>query len=322
MHISRRVTTLAIGAAALGTAVAVTSAALRVADGLTFTYTMSSARAAANPKDPAGKARSMTSLVRMAGGAVRMDVREGVTPFTGPGGYMILRGEPSRVEFVNPEKKEVLVMPATAMGGTLGALTNNPLIKMKTSNEKFDFEDLGPGETILGYKTRHVRITSGQTMEMRVLLSHTKSTSETTMDAYVAPGLAVDDETGRVWIKNFASGLKTTNPDLLGKMEAYAKGPGRGIMLKATSYTKDSDDKGKTTYDTVSIQVTDLKRGPIDDSVFTYPHDYKVQDMTAGMEAVQAGVDSANKAAAADSAKKSEDKPSLKKGLKGLLKKP
>ena len=159
-------------------------------------------------------------------------------------------------------------------------------------------------------------------MEMRVLLSHTKSTSETTMDAYVAPGLAVDDETGRVWIKNFASGLKTTNPDLLGKMEAYAKGPGRGIMLKATSYTKDSDDKGKITYDTVSIQVTDLKQSPIDDSVFTYAHDYKVQDMTAGMEAVQAGVDSANKGAAADSAKKNDDKPPPKQGLKGPLKKP
>jgi hypothetical protein len=59
----------------------------------------------------------------MFGGAVRMDITDGVTPFNGPGGYLILRDGPPRLEAVNPEKKQVMIMAAGALGGTLGALT-------------------------------------------------------------------------------------------------------------------------------------------------------------------------------------------------------
>ena len=321
-HHARLVPAIA-GVAAVGLLLAASpSRTPNVANGLTFTQRVSSARAAANPNDKAAQARRMTNLVRMAGGVVRMDVTEGVTPFTGPGGYMILRDDPPRLEAVNPEKKQVMIMPASALGGTLGALTNNPLIKMKTSNESFDFQDLGAGETIQGYKTHHVRVTSGQTIEMRVLLSHSKSTSESIMDAYIAPDLTPDDATIRTWIKAFAGGLRSTNPELMSKMDEYVRGPGRGVTLKATTYSKVTEEKKGTTYDTLTTEVTDIKKGAIDASIFTYPSDYQVADMTAGMEAVQVAADSANKAAAADSAKKGDDKPSLKKGLKGLLKKP
>lgn len=333
-QLPRRVVPLAAGAIALGALLAATP--LRtpgVADGLTFTQRMTSARALANPKDQTARARARTTLVRMSGGAVRIDVTEGVTPFTGPGGYMVLRDEPPRLEMVNPEKKEVMIMPASALGGTLGALTNNALIRMKTSNETFDFQDLGAGETIQGYKTRHVRITSGQTIEMRVLMSRTKTTSRTAMDAYVAPGLAVDEATIRVWIKSFAGGLRTTNPQLLSKMDEYARGPGRGIVLEATTYSEDTEDKKGTTYDTLVTEVTGIKKGPIDAALFTYPKDYTVSDMTAGLEAAQLGIDSANKAAAASGVtdslekgsqkeQKESPKDAMKKGLKGLFKKP
>lgn len=333
-HARRRVAPLVVAAAALGTLIAATPTPSRsVATGLTFTQRITSARALANPKDQNARALSRSTLVRMSGGAVRIDVTEGVTPFTGQGGYMILRDGPPRLEMVNPEKKEVMIMPASALGGTLGALTNNPLIKMKTSNETFDFQDLGAGETIQGYRTRHVRITSGQTIAMRVLMSRSKTTSQSTVDAYVAPELGVDEATLRVWITSFAGGLRSTNPQLMSKMDEYARGPGRGIMLKATTYTQETEDKKGTRYDTLLTEVTDIKKGPVDASLFTYPKDYAVSDMTAGMEAVQQGVDSANKAGAATgltdslekaSQKNDKDSPkdAVKKGLKGLFKKP
>lgn len=334
MSHSPRLASLSLGALALGTLIAAAPARpAAVADGLTFTQRITSVRALANPKDQAAQARSRTTLVRMASGAARIDVIGGVTPFTGPGGYMILRDGPPRLEAVNPEKKQVMVMPASALGGTLGALTNNPLIKMKTSNETFDFQDLGAGQLVQGYKTRHVRITSGQTIEMRVLMSRTKTTNRSTMDAYIAPDLAPDEATIRVWVKTFAGGLRTTNPELLGKLDDYARGPGRGIVLKATTYTEDTDDKKGTTYDTLATEVTDIKKGPIDASLLTYPTDYTVSDMTAGMEATQAAADSANKAGrnsgltdSLENASKKDDKDSpkdaVKKGLRGLFKKP
>jgi len=301
-----------------------------VATGLTFTQRVTSARAAANPSDQSARALGRTTLVRMSAGAVRMDITDGVTPFTGPGGYMILRDGPPRLEAVNPEKKQVMIMPASALGGTLGALTNNPLIKMKTSNETFDFQDLGAGETVQGFKTRHVRITSGQTIEMRVLLSRTKTTSKSTMDAFVSPDLTPDDATIRVWVTSFAGGLRTTNPELMAKLNDYVKGPGRGVVLKATTYMQQTDDKKGTTYDTLLTTVSDIKKGPVDAGLFTYPSDFAVTDMTAGMEGVQVAADSANKAGkntgltdSLENASKKDDKGSaVKKGLKGLFKKP
>jgi hypothetical protein len=326
-----RLVPVAFGVVTLGVVIAATPPRVSiVAAGLTFTQRVTSARAAANPNDQSARALSRTTLVRMSAGAVRMDITDGVTPFTGPGGFMVLRDGPPRLEAVNPEKKQVMIMPASALGGALGALTNNPLIKMKTSNETFDFQDLGAGETIQGYKTRHVRITSGQTIEMRVLISRTKTTSKSTMDAFVSPDLAPDDATIRVWVTSFAGGLRTTNPELMAKLDDYVRGPGRGVVLKATTYMQQTDDKKGTTYDTLVTLVSDIKKGPVDAGLFTYPKDYEVTDMTAGLEATQVAADSANKAGkntgltdSLENASKKDDKGSaVKKGLKGLFKKP
>jgi hypothetical protein len=352
---SRRVVALGVLAAAVvvigaspSSPPTVTSA---VADGLTFSYHMTSARAERDKSSEAARARNMNTLVRMSGGAVRMDWREGSAPLGGKNGYMILRDQPSQIEFVNPDDKKVTILGADALGAGLGALTNNALVKITTSNEHFDWQDLGAGPSILGYKTRHVRLTSGQTTEMRVLFKRSKSTSETIMDAYVTPDVKVDEGAMKVWTRNFAGGLRTTNAELLGKMDSYRNGPGHGIMLKATNYMKETDEKNKTTYDTMMVEVTELKRGSLDASLFTYPKDYEVMDMTA---AVAAAADSAKKAsanasttgdpkaanasgnlvdttvqAAKDGVKeglkegaKEEAKDKVKKGIRGIFKKP
>ena len=86
-HSNRRAGLLFVGALALGPIVAATpSPNPSAANGLTFTQRVTSARAAANPNDQSARALSRTTLVRMFGGAVRMDITDGVTPFTGPGG--------------------------------------------------------------------------------------------------------------------------------------------------------------------------------------------------------------------------------------------
>jgi hypothetical protein len=65
----------------------------------------------------------------MSGGSVRIDVREGgLTQLTGSRGVALLKDNPPRMELENPEKKEVVILPASALGGVLGAITNNPLI--------------------------------------------------------------------------------------------------------------------------------------------------------------------------------------------------
>ena len=265
----------------------------------------------------------MNSVVRMSPDGIRMDYQEGsqVNPLTGKNGYVVIRGDPPTFAMVNSEKKQVMVMSAGALGGGLGALTNNPLVRMKTSNETFKFEVVGDGPEILGYKTKHVRLTTGQTMEMRVLFKNEKSTTSSVMDSYVAY-IGLDDRIAKTWTKSFSSGLQTTNPDLLGEIDRYAAEVGKGITLRSDIVSVSKDSKGTRT-DSMRVEVTDLKKGDIERSIFENPEGYEVVDMTAAAESATAKVDSANKAEGkerADTAKQENAGDAVKKGLKGIFK--
>jgi hypothetical protein len=61
-------------------------------------------------------------------------------------------------------------MTADAFGSGLGALMNNPMLKMTVSNTSFRFKDMGAGEALLGYKTRKVRTYYTSTMEVKVMM--------------------------------------------------------------------------------------------------------------------------------------------------------
>jgi hypothetical protein len=94
VHPSRRPTPRrAAGPIAAGLAAALLAAAAPTAraQDLTFSYRVQSAAAAR--ADAAGQqapAPNMLATVRMSGGNGRIDMREGVMPMTGPGGYILL----------------------------------------------------------------------------------------------------------------------------------------------------------------------------------------------------------------------------------------
>ncbi len=315
---SRRALAIALVALPLAAFSARDTATARslVASGVTFTYKMSAMGGSA-PSVP-----RIESVVRMSPDGIRMDYQDAgkaANPMAGKNGYMVIRGSPPTFAIVNTEKKQVLVMSAGALGGGLGALTNNPLVRMKTSNETFKYEVVGDGPEILGYKTRHIRLTTGQTMEMRVLFKNEKSTSSTVMDSYVAD-IGLDDRIAKVWTKSFSSGLQTTNPDLLTEIDKYAAEVAKGVTLRSDMVTTTKDSKGTRT-DSMRVEVIDLKKGDIDKSIFENPAGYEVVDMTAAAEAATAKVDSANKAEgkqAADSAKQESAGDAVKQGLKGM----
>jgi hypothetical protein len=285
------------------------------ATGVTFKYRITSAT---NDK------KGTLANVSMQDGNIRMDYVEGTTPMGQKNGYVIVQGETGKFIIVNPKDKQAMVMTADAFGSGMGALMNNPLLKMTMSNTSFRFKDMGAGEAILGYKTRKVRTYYTSTMEMKaMMMPDQKIVSNDSSDQWIASIDLGSPKSMETWAKSFASGVKSTNPSLAAEMQKYTNEYGRtGMALKTISWSTQTDKKGKVTADTLVMEVTDLKKGDIDVALFEIPKGYEVVDLSQMMAGISEKMDSIN---AAEGGKKEEKKPSakdaLKSGLGGFLKK-
>lgn len=321
---SRSTTRLIIGAASATMAVGVLTAARPIAraTGISFSYRISSSSMDKKQKE----ARNMFANVRMQDGNIRMDYLEGTNPMGQKNGYMIVQGDAGKFVIVDPKEKKAIVMTADAMGSGMGAMLNNPLMKLTVSNTSFRYKDLGAGETILGYKTRKVRTWYSSTVEMKVMMMNQKTVSNDSSDQWIA-NVDFDPRTMEAWAKSFASGVKSTNPELAKDLANYTREYGRsGIALKTITWSTQTDKKGKVTADTLIMEVTDLKTGALDKSLFEIPAGYEVADMTKMMAEAGAAMDSAKaESAKGDKDAKKDEKPSakdaIKAGLGGMFKK-
>ncbi len=312
------------GALLLTAAKPVTPTPAPRAAGLTFTYRITSSAEDKRQRE----ARNALSTVRMQDGNIRMDYVEGVTPLGQKNGYVIVKGESGQFIIVSPKEKQAMIMTADAFGSGLGMLMNNPMLKITMSNQSFRFKDMGAGEAIMGYKTRRVRTWYTQTMEFKaMMMPDQKITSSDSSDQWIATGVDIDSRTLESWARSFAAGVKSTNPQLAAEMKKYTTEYGRtGMALKTVTWSTQTDKKGKVTADTMTMEITDLKKGDIDPSVFDVPKGYEVVDMSQMIAAAGASMDSLNaEAAKGEKDGKKEEKPSakdaLKSGLGGLLKK-
>ncbi|WP_043579439.1 DUF4412 domain-containing protein [Gemmatimonas phototrophica] len=286
------------------------------ATGVTFKYRITSAT---NDK------KGTLANVSMQDGNIRMDYVEGTTPMGQKNGYVIVQGETGKFIIVNPKDKQAMVMTADAFGSGMGALMNNPLLKMTVSNTSFRFKDMGTGEPILGYKTRKVRTYYSSTMELKaMMMPDQKVVSNDSSDQWIATGIDLGSpKSMETWAKSFASGVKSTNPELAAEMKKYTAEYGRtGMALKTISWSTQTDKKGKVTADTLTMEVTELKKGDLDVALFEVPKGYEVVDLSQMMAGIGEKMDSLN---AAEGGKKEEKKPSakdaIKSGLGGFLKK-
>ena len=299
-----------------------TSPASTRATGITFTSRTTSASADKRARE----ATANLTTVRMQDGNVRMDYTEGMSPSGKKGGYVLVQGESGRFYIVDAKDKTALLMTADGMGSGMGAMLNNPMLKMTISNASFRFRDLGAGESILGYKTRKVRTYYSSTIETKVLMMTNKMQIADSTDQWIA-NVDFDPRNLEIFAKSFSSGVKSTNPDLAIEMAKYTKEYGRtGLALKRVTWSTRTDKKGNVTGDTVTTEVSDLKTGALDASIFEIPKDYQVTDMTQIGAELKAAMDSAN----ADSSKgtkkadKKDDKPqsagdAIKAGIGGLF---
>lgn len=289
------------------------------AEGLTFTYRITSSSSDKRTRE----ATNALTTVRMQNGNVRMDYIEGLNPMGQKEGYILIQGDASRMAIVSIKDKKAVVMSASAAGTGMGALLNNPLVKMKVSNSSFRYKDLGAGDEILGYKTRHVRTWSTVTVEIKLpMMPDQKSTSSDSADHWIATGMDVGAEELANWAKAFSAGVLASAPEIDEQIrkftDEYSKS---GLALRTTTWSTTTDGKGKAVSDVVTTEVTDLKKGSLDPSLFQIPKGYEVIDMEKMMSEMKTGDDAELSDDESKAAEKGGAGEAIKQGLGGLLKK-
>jgi hypothetical protein len=248
------------------------------AGGLTFMYKVTSTSTEKGRRE----ATNVNARVRMQGGNARMDYVEGKGPMGQKGAYILLTSSPAQFSLVNDKEKQVMVMDPTLLGSGFGALMDNPLMKLTIKNSKFSYRDMGAGETVMGYKTRRVMVYNSAETEMKIIGMTRRSSSSDSSEQLIAVGMNadVDEASLAAWGKSFTSGLKATNPELAAEFAKYDKEYGRtGMVLKSTTWSTMTDNKGKVTTDMTTMEVTELTKGAIEPSVFAIPANYSVLNL-------------------------------------------
>jgi hypothetical protein len=254
-------------------------AAPPAAGGLTFRYAVSSSTTDKRRKE----AVDVRATVRMQDGKIRMDYDAGTGPMGQKDAYILITTTPAQFAVVNAKNKDVLLISPAMFGSGFGAMMNNPMMKFTIKNVKFSFKDEGPGETLLGYKTRKVKMYNGSESELKILMMTQRSITSDSSEHHIASGMMtdIDEQSMLAWGRSFMNGLKVTSPEIAAEIERYNKEYQRGgFSLKSTTWSTVSNGKDKTTADVVTMEVTDLQKGAIDKSVFEIPANFKVNDLT------------------------------------------
>lgn len=300
--------TLSAGAVAALLIAATPATPAVLVNGVSFTY-----RITGSASQKQGGMGSSLMKVTMAGGNARMDFQEGtINPAMKKGGYMLIQGKEKRMLMVNPSEKAAIAFDAEGMGATMGAVMNNPMMKMTFTDSKFSYTDQGPGEAILGYKTRKYASTSGFTMQMSILGMKQRMTTNSETLSWVTKDLAStmgDRESWEAWGKSFGSGMKQTNPELSKQMESYYREVGAGVALRTRTIGTNTDNKGKVMVDTTTMEVVDLQKVSVDASIFELPSNYQVTDLRQLMAPMAAAMDSAKAACEKLSAEERANNP-------------
>lgn len=322
------------------------TAALPVADGMSYEFVMKSTGKQTGNKEQV----TLRGRGTYAGDDAKIEIIDaastsgGMATFGGKGTYFIVKNGGTEMFLVNPAEKSYMKWDMANMMAGLSKVMNamGSMVKMQMSDVKIDAHDMGAGETVQGYPTKHLRMTQNYTMAVSMFGRSSKNRTESTTDFYFAPTLRIANPFVTNSHQMSQMGDMFNNPDYKKQLSAaMARMPKNGVPLKTITTVVATDEKGKQETSTTIMEMVNFKASSIPASAFAIPHDYKLVEMPSLNAAMAGGasgssaeakegpslnVDSATAAAkagakdAAAEAAKTAAKEAAKKKLKGIFK--
>jgi hypothetical protein len=252
--------------------------------------------------------------------------------FGGKGSYFLVVDGGKKMLLVDPSQKTYLEWDMQSMMAGMAKMVNalGGLVKMEMSDVKIDAQDMGPGEKVQGYQTKHVRMTQNYTVTAKLFGKTSKSRSETTIDYYFAPALKAlvnpFVQNSQAW----ANSLDMFNNAEYKSQMAAAQSKVQGVPVKTVVSTVSTDEKGKQQTSVVTTEMVNFKKVDVPSETFAIPTGYKMVQMPK-LNAVATGSAEDSGAVSGDVAKegakegakdaaKEATKEAAKKKLKGIFK--
>lgn len=221
----------------------------------------------------------MAGRGQVTGSSARIDLVEaknGGPMFTGKDGYVIVKDGGTTMYMVDPGEKQYYSFNTEQMFAGLGSALKmmGGMVKMTMSDVKIDVKDLGAGERIQGYATRHIRQAQTHTMTVSVLGRKSVTISNDTTEMWIAPELKM---VGNPFLQMgaAASGIDFGSAEYKTQTQAAQAKIPAGFPLKSVSRSHATDGKGKSTMTISTMEVTNFKNGDIPANTFAIPGDYK-----------------------------------------------
>jgi|GEM_PF-721718 len=321
------------------------AAAKPVADGMSYEFVMKSTSRASGNKE----AVTMRGRGTYAGDDAKLEILEaassagGSEAFGGKGSYFIVKDGGKEMLLVNPKEKQYMKWDIANMFAGMSKVLNavGGLVKMQISDVTIDAQDLGAGEKVQGYPTRHIRMVQIYTVSASMFGKKSVTRSESTTDYYFAPSLRIANP----FVSNSQQMAMMSQFDMFKNSDyqsqlaaAQAKLPKNGIPLKTVTNTVSTDEKGKQETSVSTMEMVNFKPVNVSKSDFAVPADYTMIEMPNLDAALAAdakredgkaqsingdSVSAAAKAGAKDAVKdaaKDQGKQAVTKKLKGIFK--
>lgn len=333
-------------------AIALLAAAVPVASGYQYTFRMASRTT--DDKGTVKEDTPMLATVQVAGAKARIDFQEAGREQQGgmfsKGTYMIADRGARMVILVDPKEKSYAEMPVDAIGQAMGSMIGGmgKMLKIKVSNAKFSTQDLGAGESVGGFATRHYRVVHDYDMDVQVAWMKSNTSNHTEADYWVNPEISALPNPIFEMFASVGSALVASDAEFVRDVKVAMDKMFKGVPVKAITRTTSIDKKGKKTESVSTMEMLNITRANVPDAVFAIPAGYTkaeppkdemaagapggVPDYTVPSTAPDSaqGADSAAaqpsvKDAAKDAAKevgKEAAKEAAKKKLRGMFKRP
>lgn len=262
------------------------AAAKPVADGMSYEFVMKSTSRATSNKETV----TMRGRGTYAGDDAKIEILDaasstgGTEAFGGKGSYFIVRDGGKEMLLVSPRDKQYMKWDIANMFAGMSKALNavGGLVKMQISDVKIDAQDLGAGESVQGYPTRHIRMMQNYTVSASMFGRKSTTRSETTTDYYFAPSLRIANPfiSNSQQMAMMAQFDMFKNPDYQSQMTAAnAKLPKTGVPLKTVTTTVSTDEKGKQETSVTTMEMVNFKAGNFSKADFAVPSGYAMVEM-------------------------------------------
>jgi hypothetical protein len=273
---SEKAATVAGGAASSA------SPAANAGEGFQFTLSMTTDASAGQPVAAAGIV--MQTKVRVLGSDVRMDFESDANPSMRKGSFMLMGASSPKLTVVNPIERKAIVIDPAQMAGVAGAMGGGQQMKMDVADVSSRTEELGPGETILGFTTKKYRVTNGYTMNISVMGRTTSSRTESVSTMQVSEELGSMAPAFQNFGERFANAFLGFGGDAMKKIMELNRSLPRGFALAQEQVTT-ATAMGRTMTTTSRLRVSAFTRGGVTAAYFVVPDGLTTVDMMQEMQA-------------------------------------